>query len=113
MHAGVMMTATPPQALLKAALDAGLLNLQHKALNATSVRPVHLELDVLRLVRAREHSADVAKLLNCAQRCYCFIPVLVFVQCCLVYRQQRRFCQLRNQIVSCPSFCFSPVGFNL
>lgn len=68
MHAGVMMTATPPHVVLQAALDAGLLDLQHKALNATSVRPVQLDMDVLRLVRAREHSAIIGRLLSCAQR---------------------------------------------
>ena len=69
-----MMTTTPPPLLLQTALDAGLLNLQHKALNATSVRPVQLDLDVLRLMRARENSGVVAKLLNCAQRCAARTP---------------------------------------
>jgi hypothetical protein len=68
-----MMMATPPQGVMHAALDAGLLNLQHKALNAANVRPVQLDLDVLRLVRASENSADVAKLLNGAQRCVLYL----------------------------------------
>jgi hypothetical protein len=69
MHAGVMMTATPPQGLLDSALNAGLLNLQHKVLNATSVRPVELDMDVLRMVRATENSDDIVKLLTGAQMC--------------------------------------------
>lgn len=82
MHAGVMMTATPPPMMLKAALDAGLLDLQHKALNATSVRPVQLDLEVLRLLRAKEQSAVVAKLLNCAQR-FALLSCPAFLACTL------------------------------
>ena len=62
------MVATPPPQILQAALDAGLLSLQHKVLNAGDVRPVQLDLDVLRLMRAQENSGEVAKLLSSAQR---------------------------------------------
>jgi hypothetical protein len=62
------MCERPPKALLQAAIDAGLLSLQHKVLNCSAARPLLLDLELLQVLRARESSAALAKLLDGAQR---------------------------------------------